>query len=174
MLNVENLVAKEKRSCSSRRSTGYEPDAEPTNRSRARLGVVVGRDGFLIRPEDESKNMRYCSHCGCTWPQGQAFPGLGGGEALCTSCRCTEPHHFLSKGSFVVEGMCCTACQTAVARGLRRLDGVENVRVSYVLGKVHVDYDPRVITIEQIGQGITNAGYRCIVQGRVQPGSYMR
>lgn len=167
-------MAKQKRSCSPRRSTGHEPDAEPTNKSRSRLDVVVGSDGFLIRPEDESKNMQYCSHCGCTWPQGQAFPGQSRGGALCISCQCTEPHHFLSKGAFVVEGMCCTACQTAVAKALRRLNGVENVRVSYVLGKVHVDYDPRVITIEQIERGITNAGYRCIVQGRVQPGSYAR
>lgn len=73
-----------------------------------------------------------------------------------------------------MEGMCCTACQTAVAKALTRLDGVENIRVSYVLGKVHVDYDPRVITIEQIEGAIMTAGYRCIVQGRVQPGSYAR
>jgi len=168
-------VAEKKSSCSSRRSTSHEPDAKATNsRTQARVDVVVGRVRLLIRPEDESNNMQYCSHCGCMWPQGQAFPNRSRVDVFCPSCQCAEPHRFLSKGAFVVEGMCCTACQTAVAKALRRLDGVENVRVSYILGKVHVDYDPRVITIEQIERAITNAGYRCIIQGRVQPGSYAR
>jgi len=159
----------------SRCSISHEPDAKARNSgTKARVDAVVGRVRFLMRPEDDSKNMQYCSHCGCMWPQGQAFPDRSKGEALCTSCQCREPHRFLSKGAFVVEGMCCTACQTAVAKALTQLDGVENVRVSYVLGKVHVDYDSRVVSIEQIERAITTAGYRCIVQGRVQPGSYAR
>jgi len=125
---------------------------------------------YLTRSKDELETPVYCSGCGSIWPYGHTTGQTEG--ALCLVCR--EPHPAVSKAALVVEGMCCTACQTAVEKALRRVNGVQNVRVSYVLGKAHVDYDPRVANLEQIEKAIRNAGYRCIVQGKVQPGSYAR
>lgn len=125
----------------------------------------------MTRSKGEFETPLYCSHCGSIWPSGQTLAS-GTEEAACPVCG--KPHLLVSKAAFVVEGLCCTACQTAVEKGLKRVNGVQNVRVSYVLGKAHVDYDPRIVNLKQIEQAIKNSGYRCIVQGKVQPESYAR
>jgi copper chaperone CopZ len=154
--------------------TGTGRQANATNDGTQSGIDVVGRPQLLTQSDTDPEEVRYCSHCGCKWPVGRAFPDETTRGTVCDSCQCEEPHRFLSKGEFVVEGMCCTACQTAVEKALKRVNGVQNVRVSYVFGKAHVDYDPRIVNLKQIEQAIKNSGYRCIVQGRVQPGSYVR
>ncbi|MCX6551797.1 MAG: cation transporter [Acidobacteria bacterium] len=58
-----------------------------------------------------------------------------------------------------VTGMTCGGCENAVKRALGRLDGVAVVTASHVEQKVGVTFDPARVTLDQIAQKITAAGF---------------
>jgi len=60
--------------------------------------------------------------------------------------------------SFPVEGMTCGACKLTVQTVLKRLDGVQDVKVSYKKKKATVSYDPQQVTPEQMIQAINKTG----------------
>lgn len=66
----------------------------------------------------------------------------------------------VDQASFVVEGMDCTACATAIEKKLKGLDGVQSAIVSYELKRATVKFDASRVTIAQLEQAIRDAGYR--------------
>lgn len=66
----------------------------------------------------------------------------------------------VDQASFVVEGMDCTACATAIEKKLKDLDGVQSAIVSYELKRATVKFDASRVTIAQLEQAIRDAGYR--------------
>jgi mercuric ion transport protein len=60
----------------------------------------------------------------------------------------------------VIEGMTCAACAKSVESKLKELKGVESVRVSYQTGTADVEFDPAVVTLQQLQKAIQDAGYR--------------
>jgi|SRR5215469_6213280 len=67
--------------------------------------------------------------------------------------------HF-DRASFVVEGMDCAACATAIEKKLMGLNGVQKALVSYEQKQATVEFDGQKITIAQVEQAIRDAGYR--------------
>lgn len=61
---------------------------------------------------------------------------------------------------FLVYGMTCAACQAAVERTLKKLDGLEEARVNLLKGYADIIYDPDQLSAEQIIDSITSAGYQ--------------
>ncbi len=61
-----------------------------------------------------------------------------------------------------VNGMSCVNCARTIERTLTSADGVEEVEVSFELGRVTVSYDPAKISEDQIARLIENLGYRVI------------
>lgn len=61
--------------------------------------------------------------------------------------------------SFVVQGMDCPACASAVECKLKAVTGVRRVAVSAESRKADIDYDPRSTTVSELESAIKDAGY---------------
>jgi copper chaperone CopZ len=62
-----------------------------------------------------------------------------------------------------VEGMTCASCTFATKAALKRLDGVEEAKVSYRDKQASVTYDPDRVTLEQMADAIRQAGFKPIL-----------
>ncbi len=62
--------------------------------------------------------------------------------------------------SLKVSGMTCVNCARAIEISLKKLKGVRRVDVSFELGRVLVDLDEELLSIEQIGRVIESLGYK--------------
>lgn len=58
-----------------------------------------------------------------------------------------------------VKGMSCSHCEKTVKDGLSNLNGVNKVEVHLDDGKVDVNYDQTVITLDEICNTIEDLGY---------------
>ncbi len=64
------------------------------------------------------------------------------------------------KETFDVIGMTCAACQAAVDRSVRKLDGVDAVDVSLLSNTMKVEYDPEKTSAARIMDAVEKAGYK--------------
>jgi copper chaperone CopZ len=62
-----------------------------------------------------------------------------------------------------VGGMSCGHCQSAVQSALRRQRGVRAATVDLERGTAQVEYDPAVVTPEQLTAAIAEEGYTAAV-----------
>lgn len=58
-----------------------------------------------------------------------------------------------------VKGMSCGHCEKSVKNALNGLNGVNNVEVDLNSGKVEVNYDQAVVTLEKIAETVEDQGY---------------
>ena len=68
------------------------------------------------------------------------------------------------KKTIPVIGMACAVCATNVENKLRQLQGVSSVSVSLATRTVLVDYDPTVISLEDMKCAVSNAGYDLVIE----------
>lgn len=59
-----------------------------------------------------------------------------------------------------IEGMTCDVCAKSVESKLKELKGVESVSVSYQTGSAAIEFDPTVVTLQQLQKAIQDAGYK--------------
>ena len=60
---------------------------------------------------------------------------------------------------FDVKGMTCTACSSAVERGLNKLDGIQSASVNFATEKLKVEYDEKKYDFDKIRQEVKKIGY---------------
>lgn len=70
----------------------------------------------------------------------------------------------LSKETFDVFGMTCAACQAAVERSVKKVDGVQSVSVSLLSNTMNVEYDGQKTDAKAIEQAVSSAGYQASLQ----------
>ncbi|MDM5187083.1 copper chaperone CopZ [Bacillus sp. DX4.1] len=58
-----------------------------------------------------------------------------------------------------VQGMTCNHCKMAVTNTLQELAGVKNVEVELQAGTVAVEYDEKMVKVEQLKDAIEEQGY---------------
>jgi copper chaperone CopZ len=58
-----------------------------------------------------------------------------------------------------VTGMTCGGCESAVKRGLSRLDGIGEVTASHAEARVAVTFDPNRVTPDEIKARVGAMGY---------------
>jgi len=63
---------------------------------------------------------------------------------------------------FKVVGMYCTSCKTIVEKQLKDEKGVINVDINYMTDSVIVDFNPSLITNEQIKNRLEKSGYNFV------------
>ncbi len=63
-----------------------------------------------------------------------------------------------------IEGMTCASCTTTAERALTRLDGVHGVQVTYEPPEARVQFDPSIISADELAAAITNVGYQTHVK----------
>ncbi len=69
----------------------------------------------------------------------------------------------VSRDQFVlirIDGMHCHKCERAIQRSMLALPGVHEVEVDFASGQASVLYDAHAVTIPQLIQAVTDAGYR--------------
>ena len=59
-----------------------------------------------------------------------------------------------------VIGMDCYSCVLSIEKTLKRLDGVEDARVNFLMKKVLIDHDPEKVSIPVLEKTIEEVGYR--------------
>ncbi len=64
------------------------------------------------------------------------------------------------RASLKVSGMTCVNCARAIEISLKKLRGIHKVEVSFELGRVVVDFDEELLSLEQIGRVIESLGYK--------------
>lgn len=58
-----------------------------------------------------------------------------------------------------IGGMTCAMCVKAIEDGLGRLDGISSVNVNLSSEKAYVNYNPRMVTVEDMKNAIEDIGY---------------
>ncbi len=66
----------------------------------------------------------------------------------------------MERGELKVVGMACAGCSGAVETTLRRLDGVSEARVDLGRKTAYVQYDSRMVSIEDLIRAVEGEGYR--------------
>jgi copper chaperone CopZ len=59
-----------------------------------------------------------------------------------------------------IEGMHCHKCETAIQKALARHPGVHEVEVDFPSGQASVLFDPGAVTVRQLTDSVSEAGYR--------------
>ena len=70
--------------------------------------------------------------------------------------------------TFDVKGMTCAACSAHVEKSVRKLEGVRGVSVSLLTNSMEVQFDPAVVTPEQICRAVASGGYSAAPRGAAQ------
>lgn len=65
----------------------------------------------------------------------------------------------MATASFIVEGMSCEGCVSAIRRALAAVDGVQNTEVNLTSGEVKIEYDPQRAGTSSLQNAIRGAGY---------------
>lgn len=109
-------------------------------------------------------------------PVFKIFASLGVGTvlALCPCCSTrasaeaspTQTSPAVSSVTLTVEGMTCASCSVAVRTALKRLDGVQDARVSVEEKRAVVDYEPAKVTPQQMVDAVNRLGYRASLAPR--------
>jgi copper chaperone CopZ len=63
---------------------------------------------------------------------------------------------------FKVVGMYCSNCKPIVEKQLKDEKGVENIDIHYMTDSVIIDYDPLLITKEEIKNRLEKSGYNFV------------
>ena len=58
------------------------------------------------------------------------------------------------------EGFTCPSCVTKIEKQVGRLDGVTDVAVRFASGRIEVDHDPAVASVDDLIAEVRRAGYR--------------
>lgn len=65
----------------------------------------------------------------------------------------------MKKQRFNVTGMTCSACSARVEKGVRKLDGIDDVSVNLLANNMTVVYDEKIISENDIKNSVVDAGY---------------
>ena len=68
------------------------------------------------------------------------------------------------KKTIPVIGMACSVCSANVEKKLRSLEGINSASVSLASRTALVDYDPDIISLEDMKREISNAGYDLVIE----------
>jgi Cu+-exporting ATPase len=68
----------------------------------------------------------------------------------------------LDKASFKVVGMYCTTCKPIVEKQLKDKDGIKKIDLNYMTDSVSVEFDPSLITKQEIKESLDKSGYKFV------------
>ncbi len=91
-------------------------------------------------------------------------PALGKLVLSGKGAQAASPDAALQHVSFTVEGMTCPVCAQGVEHRLKSIHGVNKAQVSYEQKRAEIDYDPRLVKLEQLQQPFEEAGFKAARQ----------
>ncbi|ABR47306.1 heavy metal translocating P-type ATPase [Alkaliphilus metalliredigens QYMF] len=83
---------------------------------------------------------------------------LGYGAIVETDEKETE------KVTLKVSGMTCTACSSAIEKGLNKMEGIRSASVNFAVEKVTVEYEPTKVRMLDVKKKVSELGYELILE----------
>ena len=77
----------------------------------------------------------------------------------------------VEKALFKVVGMYCTTCKPIVERQLKDEEAVKKIDIDYMTDSIIVEFDPSIITKEEIKNRLEKSGYKFVRTPGKQAGS---
>ncbi|MDL2301629.1 heavy metal translocating P-type ATPase [Lachnospiraceae bacterium OttesenSCG-928-D06] len=71
----------------------------------------------------------------------------------------------MKKEAYDITGMTCSACSARVERGLKKLDGVDNISVNLLKNSMSISYDETQLNAEAIIKAVEDIGYGAFAKG---------
>ena len=68
----------------------------------------------------------------------------------------------MEKAYFKVVGMYCVFCKSIIERQLKNENGIKRIDVDYMTDSVIVEFDPSIITKEEIKGRLEKSGYNFV------------
>ncbi len=68
----------------------------------------------------------------------------------------------MEKATLKINGMTCEHCVATVKEALMGKNGVSKVKVNLRKGEAKVNFDDSIVTVQQLGQIVTDAGYEFV------------
>ena len=68
----------------------------------------------------------------------------------------------VEKALFRIVGMYCFSCKPIVEKQLKNEDGIKKIDIDYMKESVVVEFDPVLITKEQIKKKLEKSGYKFV------------
>lgn len=63
---------------------------------------------------------------------------------------------------FAIRGLECASCAIDVGRALRKVPGVTEININYMINKGYVEFDSERITWEAVSKALTDRGYTVV------------
>lgn len=93
------------------------------------------------------------------------FPNVVG--SLASKPQTTAQTSQTNRITLEVKGMTCAACPVTVSKSLEKLDGVQEVSATLSPPEAIVAYDPNKVSIKQLVEATTNAGFPSAIKGGI-------
>jgi copper chaperone len=68
----------------------------------------------------------------------------------------------VEKALFRIVGMYCVSCKPVVEKQLKGEKGIKKIDINYMTDSVVVEFDPLLITKEQINKKLQKSGYKFV------------
>ena len=72
------------------------------------------------------------------------------------------PLNEMEKAYFKIVGMYCISCKSVVEKQLKNESGIRRIDVDYMTDSVVVEFDPSLITKEEIKDRLEKSGYNFV------------
>jgi len=63
---------------------------------------------------------------------------------------------------FAIRGLECASCAIDVGRTLRKVPGIAEININYMINKGYVEFDTAKITWDAVSQALTSRGYTVV------------
>lgn len=63
---------------------------------------------------------------------------------------------------FAIRGLTCASCAIDVGRALRKVPGIAEININYMINKGYVEFDPERITWDAVFKALTDRGYSVV------------
>ncbi len=63
---------------------------------------------------------------------------------------------------FAIRGLECASCAADVGRALRKLPGIREININYVIDRGSVEFDPETVTWDAVSKALSNRGYAVV------------
>ncbi|HII41249.1 MAG TPA: heavy-metal-associated domain-containing protein [Thermoplasmata archaeon] len=63
---------------------------------------------------------------------------------------------------FAIRGLECASCAIDVGRALRRIPGIAEININYMINKGYVEFDPERISWDAVSKALTDRGYMVV------------
>ncbi len=63
---------------------------------------------------------------------------------------------------FAIRGLDCASCAIDAGRALRKVPGIAEININYMIDKGYVEFDPERITWDAVSYALTKRGYTVV------------